>query len=130
MTAPVDPTQDRRFDKRRTAAHRGQPLWAAALIHRISGVLLALFLPLHFLTLGLAIEGEARLDAFLRWSEQPVVKLAEAGLLALLVIHLLGGIRVLVIENMPWRSGYKSLALGGFGVAVAAGIVFLIRRLW
>ena len=113
--------------RRRDVAHRGQPLWTAALIHRISGVLLALFLPLHFLALGLALEGEARLQGFLRWSEQPLVKLAEGGLIALLVVHLLGGIRVLVIENLPWHSSYKSLALGAFACGLIAGLVFLLR---
>ena len=39
------------------------------MVHRISGLALACFLPLHFLTLGLAIEGEARLDGFLRWMD-------------------------------------------------------------
>ena len=53
------------------------------MVHRISGLALAIFLPLHFLTLGLAIEGEARLESFLRWSDQPVVKAAEIGLVFL-----------------------------------------------
>ena len=35
-----------------------------------SGLMLALFLPFHFLALGLAIEGEAELDAFIQWSDQ------------------------------------------------------------
>ena len=39
--------------------------WWAAFGHRISGVALALFLPLHFLALGLALEGAGSLDAFL-----------------------------------------------------------------
>ncbi len=56
----------------------------AALVHRLSGLALAIFLPLHFLTLGLAIDGEAQLDGFLRWSDQPLVKLAESGLVFLL----------------------------------------------
>ena len=36
--------------------------YLAFVMHRLSGLALALFLPLHFLVLGLAIEGEARLD--------------------------------------------------------------------
>ena len=54
-------------------AYRYNALWAAAMVHRISGVLLAVFLPLHFLALGLAIEGEATLDGFLAWTANPVV---------------------------------------------------------
>ena len=36
-------------------AYRSDRLWLAAMVHRVSGVLLAAFLPLHFLVLGLAI---------------------------------------------------------------------------
>ncbi len=48
---------------------RNHPAYWAFLAHRISGLLLALFLPAHFWALSRAIEGEARLDAFLRWTE-------------------------------------------------------------
>jgi len=71
-------------------AHRTSALWLAALAHRLSGLALAAFLPLHFLTLGLAISGEAKLEGFLRWSDQPIVKLSEAILVFLLAIHMLG----------------------------------------
>ncbi len=60
--------------------------------------------------LGLAFHGGARLDSFLRWTDQPLVKFAEAGLVFLLTVHLLGGLRVLVIENFHWRDGQKQLA--------------------
>ena len=49
------------------------------MVHRISGLALACFLPLHFLTLGLAINGEARLDGFLKWTANPLVKLGRDG---------------------------------------------------
>ena len=127
MAAETDHRRPLPLDRHRNTAHRRQPLWAAALIHRLSGVLLALFLPLHFLALGLAIDGEARLQGFLRWSEQPLVKLAEAGLVALLVVHLLGGLRVLVIENLAWRSGYTSVAMAAIACAAVAGLVFHLR---
>src|SRR5215467_2306292 len=61
----------------RAVKHRDSTLWIAAMAHRISGLTLAIFLPLHFLTLGLAIESEARLERFLRWSDQPLVKAGE-----------------------------------------------------
>jgi fumarate reductase subunit D len=113
--------------RQRNAAHRLDALWIAAMVHRLSGLALACFLPLHFLVLGLAIEGEARLDGFLAWTANPLVKLAETGLVFLLAVHMLGGIRVLVIENLPWHGGQKRLALLVGGVAVAAAAVFLLR---
>lgn len=110
----------------RARAYRRDLLWVAALVHRVSGVLLAVFLPLHFLVLGLAIEREARLDGFLRWSQQPLVKLAEAVLVALLVVHLLGGLRLLFAEMRQGRSDQKSVAALVLVVAVITGLGFLL----
>ena len=112
-----------------TTTHRRDVLWRAALIHRLSGVLLAVFLPLHFLALGLALEGEARLDSFLRWTSAPIVKLAEAILVVLLAVHLLGGLRLLAMEWLPWSDHQQRLALWAAGIAVALGLVFLVRAL-
>ena len=108
-------------------AHRRNALWIAAMVHRISGLALACFLPLHFLTLGLAIQGEVQLDGFLKWTANPLVKVAETVLVFLLAVHMLGGIRVLVIENLPWREGQKRLALVAGGAAIAAAALFLLR---
>jgi fumarate reductase subunit D len=105
------------------AAHRSSPLWLAALVHRLSGLALAAFLPLHFLALGLAISGEARLEGFLRWTDQPWVKLSEGLLIAVLAVHLLGGLRLLALENLAWRGGQARLAL--FAVAAAMALAFL-----
>jgi len=114
-------------ETRRTTAHRRQGLWIAALVHRLSGIALACFLPLHFLALGLAIEGEARLDGFLTWAEQPVVKFAESGLVFLLTVHLLGGLRILYIENFGWRPVQKIAAAAIGAAAVLLAFIFLVR---
>jgi fumarate reductase subunit D len=99
------------------------------MVHRLSGLALACFLPLHFLTLGLAVDGEARLESTLRWMDNPLFKAGEALLVFLLAVHMLGGIRVLVIENMPWRDGQKSLALGAAAIAALAACIFLVRAI-
>lgn len=113
----------------RTTGYRRERLWLAAMVHRVSGVLLACFLPLHFLVLGLAIRGEAALDGFLRWTDAPLVKLAEAGLVGLLAVHLLGGLRILVIENMPWRDGQKRMATLALIAATLVAALFLVRAI-
>jgi succinate dehydrogenase subunit D len=108
-------------------AHRASTLWLAALLHRLSGLALAAFLPLHFLTLGLAIEGEARLEGFLRWSDLPVVKLSETVLVFLLVVHMLGGVRLLVLENLAWLDGQKRLAVLAAAASAVVAFAFLAR---
>jgi fumarate reductase subunit D len=110
----------------RRLGHRKDALWIAALVHRLSGLALAIFLPLHFLALGLAIDGEARLDSFLRWSEQPLVKFAEGGLVFLLTVHLLGGLRLLMVENFAWRGGQKQYAVVAGVAAVVAALAYLL----
>lgn len=103
---------------------RGLGAWAA-LGHRLSGLALALFLPFHFLALGLALDGTARLDGFLLWSEQPLVKFAEWGLVALVTLHLAFGLRVLAIEFLPWRGPLNgALGLGaGAALLMAAAVL-------
>lgn len=103
--------------------------YIAFILHRLSGLGLALFLPFHFLVLGLAIEGEAELDAMLIWTEQPLVKFAEWGLVVMFALHLMLGLRVLVIEWAPWTSTSKLrhgwIAAAGI-IALTAGGVFLL----
>jgi fumarate reductase subunit D len=113
--------------KVRNTGYRREPLWRAAMIHRISGLALALFLPLHFLALALALDGAAGLDRFLRWTDRPIVKAAETILVGLLAVHLLGGVRLLVIENLAWRPGQKQMAFGAVAIAVVVAAAFLVR---
>jgi len=109
--------------------YRRNLLWVAALVHRLSGLALAAFLPLHFLALGLAIDGEARLEGFLRWTDSGLVKFAEGGLVFLLIVHVLGGLRLLAIENFAWRDGQARLAAAAAGLAAVVAFAFLIRVL-
>jgi fumarate reductase subunit D len=109
------------------ARARNHPAWWAFLVHRVSGLLLTIFLPLHFLALGQALHGEAALDGFLRWSDQPLVKAAEVGLVLLLSAHMAGGMRLLMLEFLPWRDWQKSLLAVAAGVSLAAGLAFLLN---
>lgn len=110
----------------RTRTDRRHPGYAAFIAHRLSGVLLALFLPLHFLALGLALDGARALDSFLAFSELPWVKLSEWTLVVLLCVHLSFGLRVMALEFLPWRGARKSWLGWGAGMAAAAGLLFVI----
>jgi succinate dehydrogenase subunit D len=95
---------------------------SVALVHRLSGTALALFLPVHFWALSLGLE----MDAFLRWTEQPLVKFAEWGLVVLLGAHFGGGLRVLALEFLPWRDWQKSLAAAAAALVVVVGLAFAL----
>jgi fumarate reductase subunit D len=106
---------------------RAHPNYAAFLVHRVSGLLLTLFLPFHFWALGHAIRGEAALDGFLRWTEHPLLKLAETGLVVLLTAHAAGGIRLLAIEFAGWRDWQRSAVAATAAISLAAGLLFLLN---
>ena len=107
--------------------HRRHPLYLFFVLHRVSGLLLALFLPLHFWVLSLALTAPERLDAFLSWTEAPLLKAAETVLVILLAAHMLGGLRLLALELRPWRDVQKSRAAAGAALALLMGLVFLLN---
>ena len=109
-------------------SHRHHTAWWAFLVHRLSGIALALFLPAHFLALGTALRGEAALDEFLHWSEQPLVVAGEWILIVLLAAHLAGGLRLIALEFLPWRDWHKTLAALAAAFAFVAGLVFALAR--
>ncbi len=107
---------------------RHHPAYWAFVVHRVSGLLLALFLPLHFAALARALNGEAALDAFLMWTAQPMVKLSEIAIVFLLAAHLTGGLRLLLIEFVVWRreSQRALLAIAG-GTAAFCALAFALN---
>lgn len=103
---------------------RSHPLWIAYILHRVSGILLAVFLPLHFWALALVITDPASLDNFLQLTDSLLVKIAEFGLVFLLAVHLFGGLRLMALEWLPWSAPQKTLA------AMSAAASFLIAGLF
>ena len=95
--------------------------WVAH-VHRVSGVALAVFLPIHFWALGNALQ----LDSFLAWTEQPLVKAGEWAIVVALAAHLGGGLRVLAIEFLDWHEWQKSLAAIAAALTVGVGLAFAL----
>jgi fumarate reductase subunit D len=93
-----------------------------AMVHRLSGIALALFLPLHFWALGNALQ----MDSFLAWTEQPLVKAGEWAIVIALAAHLGGGLRVLALEFLPWRDWQKSLAAAAAALTVGVGLALAL----
>jgi fumarate reductase subunit D len=108
--------------------NRGHPAYWAFLVHRLSGVALALFLPAHFLALAQALRGSASLDAFLAWTHAPWVIASEVALVLALGVHLTGGLRLLFVEFVGWKSeGQKAAIAVAGGLAVSLAIAFALN---
>jgi len=108
------------------ASHTQRGFIAAAL-HRLSGIALAIFLPLHFLALATALNGAGALDSFLNITRQPLVEFLEFGIVVALTTHMTLGLRVLAVEFFDFRE--KTLA--ALSVCLAAvftvGLIFVLN---
>jgi len=113
---------------KRTNDHRARshPAYWAFVMHRLSGLGLALFLPVHFWALGQALHGAAALDALLRATDRPLFKFAEWGLVVLLALHMTGGLRLLIIEFGSVSSLRKDWIAWSLGFAAIAGMAFAL----
>jgi fumarate reductase subunit D len=106
--------------------HR-QPGYVAALLHRLSGIALAVFLPIHFLALATAINGADALDAFLNITQAPLLKTAETVIVMALALHMTLGLRVLAIEFLSLRERTSIAVSISIGAAVIVGLLFALN---
>jgi len=107
--------------------NRNHPTYWAFVLHRLSGVLLAVFIPVHLYVLSLAVTDGAMLDQLLGWTETPMVKLMESGLVVMLAAHLTGGLRLLVLEFLGWYDWQKTAVAFSVGISLCVGLVFLLN---
>jgi fumarate reductase subunit D len=108
------------------ASHK-QPGYIAALLHRLAGLALAIFLPIHFLALATAINGADALDAFLNVTQTPVLKFAEGVIVVALAMHMTLGLRVLAVEFLPVREHTSLTVSVCVAAALAVGLLFILN---
>ena len=106
----------------RARRHAG---YIAFVVHRLSGIVLALFLPAHFFVLSRALSAPAALDGFLEWTREPAVKFAETLLVLALAAHLAGGVRLLFVEFVGWRAEWQKTV-----IALVAAVSFACALLF
>lgn len=107
--------------------HRSHPLWIAFLLHRVSGLALALFLPVHFHVLSLALSAPQQLDRFLVYADLLPVKIVEFVLVFLLAVHVFGGMRLMAVEWLPWTSRQKTLVAVSVALALFVATIFFLK---
>ncbi|MET0430104.1 MAG: succinate dehydrogenase [Microvirga sp.] len=107
-------------------AARPRAGFAAALLHRLSGIALALFLPMHFIALGTALQGADRLESFLGLTHNGLVRTAEWGLVSALALHMVLGLRVLALEWFVARERTALVVCACVAAGLAVGLLFLL----
>ena len=70
----------------------------APLLQRITGLLLLVYLLLHVLTIHKLSEGPAAFDQALSTFRNPLFKLLEIGLLGVVIVHALNGVRITLLD--------------------------------
>jgi len=108
-------------------ASHTQPGFVAALVHRLAGLALSIFLPIHFVALATVLNGADALDSFLSLTNTPLIKFAEFALVTALAIHMALGLRVLAIEFLAVRERTAAAVSLCFGAGFAVGLVFLLN---
>jgi len=108
---------------------RAHPLWLAYILHRLSGLGLALFLPLHFWVLAMAMTDPSKLDGFLSMTDSTVMKMAEFVLVFLLAVHVFGGLRLMAMEWLPWTHSHKTLAASAVALSFLIAVLFFLQAL-
>ena len=108
------------------APHR-RPGFLAAILHRLSGIALAVFLPLHFLTLGSALSGAAGLEGALAWTRNPLALVGEWGLVTALALHMALGLRVLAVEWFSLTGRTATLVSACVAASLGVGVLFLLN---
>jgi len=99
--------------------HVGTWAWV---LHRISGVVIALYLLLHIWVISFLQKGPESFNRVMHLLESPLVKLLEIGLLGVVIYHVLNGIR-LVILDLGWGMEHQKKM---FWAVVGVGIVIFV----
>ena len=108
--------------------HSGSVAW---ILHRVSGVILVIYLALHLWGLGSAAGGEAAFDNRMRTFSGPVFDLFEALVVLIAAFHMFNGLRIIAVD-LPGLGRHQkamfSAVLVGFAlVLVWTGWVFFAR---
>ena len=104
-----------------------RPGFLAAMLHRLSGIALAIFLPAHFIALGTALNGADSFQSFLGVTHNGFVRIAEWGLVTALGLHMALGIRVLAIELFAVRERGAVVVSACVAGSVTVGLLFLLN---
>ena len=107
--------------------YRGREGQWAFILHRVSGVALALFLLLHVLDISLVMFGpEGPFEAFLVFYHNWPFRVGLLMVIAAVVYHGLNGLRIIIMDFTTWGVRYqKQMWYGVLGLTAIIGIPVL-----
>src|SRR5687768_14213623 len=107
----------------------------AFVIQRVTGLALLAYLFLHVLTIN-KLRNSAEFDAAIAQFRSPLFKLAEVGLLGMVILHALNGVRLTLIDMgvgvnaTRQRQMFWYLTVGVGAAVFIAGAIPIMRTVW
>ena len=102
--------------------YRGREGMWSWVAHRISGVLLFLFLFAHVLDTALVRVSPEAYNEVMEAYKNPIVGIGEAGLVAAVIFHALNGLRIIAVDF--WSKGPRLQRQLFWGVVVGFALLF------
>jgi len=93
-------------------------------LQRVTGVLLLLYLLLHVRTIHSLAGGPVQFDAALAMFRNPFFKLLEIGLLGVVIVHAMNGIRITLLD-LGMGHGRQQRLFWILPVAIGGGLFVL-----
>lgn len=107
-----------------------QPVTAVvSILHRISGLLIFLSLPLIFWALGLALTDEAGFNTVANYLTTPFGKMIVLAMWAAVAFHLCAGIRHIIMD-MGWAESLPRARLGALLVLMLTVALIILGGIW
>ncbi len=108
--------------------YRGREGQWAFILHRLSGVALALYLLLHVFDISLVMYGPKAFNTFLAFYHQWPFRIGLILVMAAVVYHALNGLRIIVMDFTSWGTRYqRQLWYGVLGLTTLIGLPILFK---
>ncbi len=122
----------RTIDRIGTIYKGGQGQWAWA-AHRVTGILVFLFLLAHIMDTALVGFGPDLYNRVVSVYHNPIIRLMEIGLAGAVLFHGLNGVRIMIIDFFPKAADKHrelfGIVLGLFVVLFTPAVYFMGRGL-
>lgn len=109
--------------------YRGREGQWAFVLHRLSGVALALYLMLHVLDISLVMYGpDGPFNTFLAFYHQWPFRIGLILIMAAVVYHAFNGLRIILMDLTSWGTKYhRQLWYGVLGATTLVGVPVLLK---
>lgn len=100
-----------------------------SILHRISGVLLFLLIPLVLWMLSKSLGDPIKFTELQLWLGSPLIKLVLWGLLSALLYHLIAGVRHIIMD-MGWGEELTTARRSARWIIIMAVVLISLAGIW